>query len=168
MGFKKLRYYRNVKGIRTLGPLDYLSYKKDEAKKVIQQKLKWEDYGAKHHESVFTRFYQGYILPKKFRVDKRRAHLSSLINCGQMTREEALEELKRPTYPLEMQNEDYVYVIKKLGFSKEDFERIMKMPVRSHFDFPTDMWSKIDRKYISTSSIIRRMAVKYFYQKKIY
>jgi N-acetyl sugar amidotransferase len=167
MGFKKLRYYRNVKGIRTLGPLDYLSYNKDEAKKEIQDKLKWEDYGAKHHESVFTRFYQGYILPKKFGIDKRRAHLSSLINCRQMAREEALEELKRPTYPLEMQHEDYSYVIKKLGFSKEDFERIMKTPVRSHFDYPTDIWSKIDRKYISSSSILRKIAVKYFYQKKI-
>jgi N-acetyl sugar amidotransferase len=167
MGFNKLRHYRTVKKISNLGPLDYLSYNKDEAKNEIQKKLKWEDYGAKHHESVFTRFYQGYILPKKFGIDKRRAHLSSLINCGQMIREEALEELKRPVYPLEMQNEDYLYVIKKLGFSKEDFERIMKMPVRSHFDFPTDIWSKIDRKYISPSSILRRIAVKYFYRKKI-
>ena len=167
MGFSRLMYYRSVKKIRNVGPLDYLSYNKDEAKKEIQKNLKWEDYGAKHHESVFTRFYQGYILPKKFGIDKRRAHLSSLINCGQMKREEALEELKRPAYPLEMQNEDYLYVIKKLGFSKEDFERIMESPVRSHFDFPTDMWSKIDRKYISQPSALRGIAVKHFYSKKI-
>ena len=167
MGFSRLMYYRSVKKIRNVGPLDYLSYNKDEAKKEIQKNLKWEDYGAKHHESVFTRFYQGYILPKKFGVDKRRAHLSSLINCGQMKREEALEELKKPAYPLEMQNEDYLYVIKKLGFSKEDFERIMESPVRSHFDFPTDIWSKIDRKYISPPSALRGIAVKHFYSKKI-
>ena len=167
MGFSRLMYYRSVKKIRNVGPLDYLSYNKDEAKNEIQKNLKWEDYGAKHHESVFTRFYQGYILPKKFGIDKRRAHLSSLINCGQMKREEALEELKKPAYPLEMQNEDYLYVIKKLGFSKEDFERIMESPVRSHFDFPTDMWSKIDRKYISQPSALRGIAVKHFYSKKI-
>ena len=70
------------------------------------EKLKWKDYGGKHYESVFTRFYQGYILPKKFNVDKRKAHLSCLICNKNITREEALEKLKMETYPIEKQEED--------------------------------------------------------------
>jgi N-acetyl sugar amidotransferase len=163
MGFKKLLHYKKRQKIRMLAPLDYLRYEKNEAKKIITRELKWEDYGGKHHESVFTRFYQGYILPRKFNIDKRKAHLSSLINCGQMTRAEALDELKNSTYPVELQRQDYDYVIKKLGFSKEEFEKIMNLPVKSHFDYPTDIWSKIDRKCISPTSLLRRLIVRHRY-----
>lgn len=76
--------------------LDYINYVKDEAKELIQKKLEWRDYGGKHYESIFTRFYQGFILPTKFNVDKRKAHLSNLIFSGQLTKEEALNELDKP------------------------------------------------------------------------
>jgi hypothetical protein len=72
---------------------------KSEAKKAIIEELGWRDYGGKHYESVFTRFYQGYILAKKFNIDKRKAHLSNLIFSGQITKQEALEELALPAYP---------------------------------------------------------------------
>ena len=61
----------------------------------LERELGWKYYGWKHYESIYTRFYQGYILPKKFGYDKRKSHLSSLICSGEMTREEALEELKK-------------------------------------------------------------------------
>jgi len=154
-------------GLKFISPLDYLHYDKQEAKSLLQTELKWKDYGGKHHESVFTRFYQGYILPRKFNIDKRRAHFSSLINASQMTREEALEQLRNDTYPQELQQEDYVFVSKKLGCTREEFERILDAPVRSHFDFPTDIWSKINRKYLTPGSSIRKMLVKLYYGRKI-
>ncbi|MBX7264421.1 MAG: N-acetyl sugar amidotransferase, partial [Chitinophagaceae bacterium] len=90
--------------------LNYIPYFKTEAKKIIIEKLGWRDYGGKHYESVFTRFYQGYILPEKFKVDKRKAHLSNLIFSEQITKEQALTELKQPIYPVELLETDYEFV----------------------------------------------------------
>ena len=81
----KLFYYSKVKGIKFISFLDYVNYDKKDAMKIILDKLNWTDYGGKHYESVYTRFYQSYILPVKHNIDKRRAHLSNLI-FGQITR----------------------------------------------------------------------------------
>ncbi|MGG9972112.1 N-acetyl sugar amidotransferase [Ferruginibacter sp. SUN002] len=115
--------------------LNYIPYEKSEAKKTIIEKLNWRDYGGKHYESVFTRFYQGYILPEKFKVDKRKAHLSNLIFSGQITKEEALEELKQPIYPQELFTTDYEFAIKKLGFTHEEFQAYLKAPQVPHSNF---------------------------------
>ena len=118
--------------------LNYVPYNKSEAMKTIEKELGWVYYGGKHYESVFTRFFQAYILPVKFNIDKRRAHWSTLICSGQATREEALEELKKETYPAEMLKSDKEYVIKKLGLTNEEFEEIMNSPVKSYKDYPND------------------------------
>ncbi|MEP7278871.1 MAG: N-acetyl sugar amidotransferase [Bacteroidota bacterium] len=115
--------------------LNYISYYKKEAKAVIIRELGWRDYGGKHYESVFTRFYQGYILPEKFKIDKRKAHLSNLIFSGQLTREEALVELKQPIYPAEIFETDYEFVIKKLGFTKEEFNQYIQAPPVQHSNY---------------------------------
>lgn len=112
--------------------LNYTSYEKSEAKQTIIEKLGWRDYGGKHYESVFTRFYQGYILPRKFKIDKRKAHLSNLIFSGQISKEEALEELNKPIYPPELLETDYEFVIKKLGFTRKDFEKYLEAPSVPH------------------------------------
>lgn len=112
--------------------LNYLVYDKTKAKQEIIQELGWRDYGGKHYESVFTRFYQGYILPEKFKVDKRKAHLSNLIFANQMTKAEALEELQKPIYPLEQLAEDKPFVLKKLGFSESEFEAYLAAPPIPH------------------------------------
>src|SRR5207237_163012 len=78
--------------------LNYLDYNKQSAKAEIIKSLDWKDYGGKHYESIFTRFYQGYILPEKFKVDKRKSHLSNLIFSKQISKADALEELKKPIY----------------------------------------------------------------------
>lgn len=112
--------------------LNYLVYDKAKAKQEIIQELGWRDYGGKHYESVFTRFYQGYILPEKFKVDKRKAHLSNLIFANQMTKAEALKELQKPIYPLEQLAEDKPFVLKKLGFSESEFEAYLAAPPIQH------------------------------------
>jgi len=112
--------------------LNYKFYDKNLAKKKIISELSWRDYGGKHYESVFTRFYQGYILPKKFMVDKRKAHLSNLIFSGQITKDFAIKELGKPIYPEQIFEQDLNFVLKKLGYTKEDFETYLNTPAVSH------------------------------------
>ncbi len=117
--------------------LDYVPYNKVEVKKNLRDNLGWRDYGGKHHESIFTRFYQTYILPKKFGIDKRKSHLSTLISAGQMTREEALEELKTPAAAPDVIEEDKRYVVKKLGFSQDEFDFFMQQAPIPHLAYPS-------------------------------
>jgi N-acetyl sugar amidotransferase len=138
LGFKAKAYYLPILGIQTVTPLNYLRYNKAEAKAVLQTQLGWRDYGGKHYESVWTRFYQGYILPRKFGIDKRKAHLSTMICSGQMTRAQALVEVKQPIYDPGLLAIDKEFVFKKLGLSEAQFEALMKLPVRSHREFPTE------------------------------
>lgn len=134
-GFKAQYIQGLGKGIQTIKPLNYLDYNKAEAKRIIGEELEWRDYGGKHYESVFTKFYQAYILPYKFHIDKRKPHLSTLIFSGQTTKEKALSELEAPLYdPTELSSEKE-YVIKKLGLSEESFEALMKRPRVEHSVF---------------------------------
>lgn len=128
-------WYPYVRGIKTVKPINYLPYDKAEAKKLISEKLGWRDYGGKHYESVFTRFFQGYYLPVKFGYDKRRAHLATLINSGQMTRDVALAELDAPTYDPEMQRQDKIFVAKKLGLSEAEIDGIFALPNKEYSDY---------------------------------
>ncbi len=123
--------------LRRFPILNYVDYNKTEAIDILSKELDWKYYGGKHYESIYTRFYQGYILFRKFGYDKRKSHFSSLICSGEMTREQALIELQKPTYPIELQAEDREYVIKKLELTEEEFERIMALPPKTHFEYPS-------------------------------
>lgn len=127
--------------------LNYLDYDKDKAKGLITKELHWQDYGGKHFESIYTRFYQGYILPNKFGFDKRRMHLSSLICSNLITRNDALQELKKPTYPIPMQQDDKEYTIKKLGITEQEFENIMASEIKSYYDYPSYYGKILKSKY---------------------
>jgi N-acetyl sugar amidotransferase len=117
--------------------LDYVDYVKRDAMTLLEEELGWRYYGGKHYESIYTRFYQGNILPTKFGYDKRRSHFSSLICAGEMTREDALLELTCAPYPSELQTADREYVVKKLGLTDDEFEAIMQLPPRSYWDYPS-------------------------------
>lgn len=120
---------------RTLNILDYLDYSKTAALPVLEQELGWKNYGGKHFESVYTRWYQGYFLPTRFGYDKRKCHLSSRLCSGELTRAEALAELTNETYPKQMQEDDCLYVRKKFGLSEEQFQQILSAPRRTCADF---------------------------------
>lgn len=124
-----------IRRVRTVSILNYVDYRKEDAMALLQDKLGWRYYGGKHHESIYTRFYQGYVLPRKFGIDKRYGHLSDLINAGQMTREDALKEVEGPPYPENLQQQDLTYVIKKLGLTAGKFDDIMQAEKRSFRDF---------------------------------
>lgn len=145
MDGKVKRYYQQVKGVRSISIPNYFEYNKAKVKELIQQELGWRDYGGKHYESIWTRFYQGYILPEKFKVDKRKAHLSDLIFCNQISKNEAMQELAKPMYDPAVFKEDYEFVLKKLGFTNEEFQAIMKMPPVSHYTYDYEM--AVDKRY---------------------
>jgi len=131
------RYARYLLTMASIDILNYLNYNKKEAIEILKKELCWKDYGWKHFESIYTRFYQGYILPKKFGYDKRQTHFSSLICSGEMTREEALDKLREAPYPLKMQMDDRAYIIKKFDLSEETFEQIMSLPKKTYWDYPS-------------------------------
>ena len=134
-------YHKYVRRVRSIRILNYVPYHREEAMRVMEKELGWEYYGGKHYESVFTRFFQGYILPRKFKIDKRRAHLSTLICSGQMTREEALEKISRDPYPSEeLRDKDKKFVLAKLGITEKEFDEIMNLPPASFRDFPSNYW----------------------------
>ncbi|MFT3949710.1 MAG: N-acetyl sugar amidotransferase [Agriterribacter sp.] len=128
-------FFSKLRGVETICLLDYMDYNKKEVKRTIAEELDWKDYGGKHFESVFTRFYQGYILPEKFKIDKRKAHLSTLICSNQVSKEEALIELQTPIYATDLLNSDKKFVLKKLGLTEEEFEIYMCSPRREHIEF---------------------------------
>jgi hypothetical protein len=131
------QYRRFLKTQVTLDILDYVDYVKRDAMPVLERELGWRYYGGKHYESIYTRFYQGYILPRKFGYDKRKCHLSSLVCAGEISRGEALATLREEPYPRDLQEQDRAYVIKKLGLSDQEFEEILRLPRRSYWDFPS-------------------------------
>ncbi|EOS81948.1 hypothetical protein C817_00119, partial [Dorea sp. 5-2] len=101
----------------------------------LQREFGWEPYANKHFESVFTRFYEGYWLVKKFGYDKRRCHFSSLVLTGQLERKEALSILEQPPYDEKQAIEDLEYVAKKLGLSKEEFCDLMRKKNKTYKDY---------------------------------
>lgn len=123
--------------LRFHAPLDAIAYNKAVAKASLQQRVGWRDYGSKHHESIYTRWYQGFYLPTKFGFDKRRCHLSSLICSGQISRSEALAILAEPPYDPSLQQEDTAYVAKKLGLSETEMLDILRAPPRQFADYPS-------------------------------
>ncbi|MBX9853814.1 MAG: N-acetyl sugar amidotransferase [Cytophagaceae bacterium] len=151
-GLHKYIYFQYINIINYVSPLNYLNYNKKEAKETIIRELDWKDYGGKHYESIITRFYQGYILPRKFNIDKRIAHLSTLICSNQITREQALEEMKKDIYDPATLKSDLEYVPKKFGLTMKELEEIIKLPPKNHLDYPNekkifDKLLKLKQKY---------------------
>lgn len=134
--FLHLFWWTFIKRIKVVSILNYVEYSKEKVMEVIQKELGWVYYGGKHYESVYTRFFQGYILPKKFNIDKRRGHLSDLILSGQMSREQALEEIQKPGYDAKLLRQDKEFVIKKFVLTEESFENLMKLPPKRYEDYP--------------------------------
>lgn len=133
--FKYRLYYRYLKGIRIVKILDLIPYYKKDAIEELQKEFDWVPYQNKHFECIFTRFYEGYWLPKKFGYDKRRAHFSSLILTGQLSREEALKTLETPPYSEETAMEDMQYICNEMGISVEEFLNLMNAENKTYKDY---------------------------------
>lgn len=131
----KLFYYSKIKGIKSIPFLDYFDYNKEIAKRKLIEEINWKDYGGKHLESNYTKFFQTYILYKKFNIDKRKAHLSNLICSNQITREEALKILDELPYDEKQINNEIKYVLNKFEISTDEFNEIMEKETKTFFDY---------------------------------
>lgn len=133
-----VRYYY-LNRIRWISFLDNIDYVKSQALEVLQCEFNYKPYAYKHYELIFTRFYQGFLLPRKFGVDKRKLHLSNLVMTGQMTRDEALTSAAGIAYPTARDQEaDRQYFIKKMGWSEEKFADYLARPETPHTAYPSE------------------------------
>lgn len=128
-------YLPYIRKIRVVRPLDYVPYIKDDAIRFLEKEFGWQSYPQKHFESRFTKFYESYWLYKKFGYDTRKVQYSSLILTGQMTREEALEKLKKPPYDPETIHQDFEFVANKLDISVEELQKYMDAPNKTYRDY---------------------------------
>lgn len=133
-------YLRYLRGVQMVKPLNLLPYTKEHASKVLADTYGWQPYPQKHFESRFTRFFEGYWLPTRFGYDTRRVQYSSLILTGQMTREEAIERLKKPAYDPTTIGEDFEYIATKLGISVAELRGYHEMPLKSYKDYKNREW----------------------------
>jgi hypothetical protein len=156
--FWKFIYFNAVLRLQLISVLNYMDYNKKEVKNIITNELNWRDYGGKHYESTFTKFYQAYILPVKFSIDKRKPHLSNLIFSGQIGKEEAMNELQKALYPENELAEDMAYVIKKFKLTQQQFDELMKMPRQPHQAFKSDLgWKQQYQNLLERTAPIRRI-----------
>lgn len=133
-----LFWWTFINKIRSVSILNYIPYNKESVMQTLKDELGWVYYGGKHYESIYTRFFQGYILPNKFNIDKRRGHLSDLIRSNQLSREYALIELEKSDYSKELQIQDKIFVTKKLEFTEAEFDKIMLSPPKSFLEYPNN------------------------------
>lgn len=149
-------WFTFISRIKFFPILNWIPYNREKARQELEQ-LDWIDYEKKHFESVYTRFYQAYILPKKFGIDKRRAHLSTLINSGQLSRQEALRELEEPYYPKEDQERDKEIICRKLGISIASFEGFMEQEVKDFRSYGSnERWFRLFKGFVGFA---RRVAI---------
>jgi N-acetyl sugar amidotransferase len=136
-----------VRGIKWVPILNYTDFDKEKAKALLVSKYDWRDYGGKHYESIFTRFFHSYYLIEKFGYDLRRAYSSAEICSGQLSRKKALEDLKKAPAETSMVKSDIEYVKKKLGFSDKDFELIIRKTNLSFEHYPNNhkIWTALAR-----------------------
>lgn len=138
--FKYRLFYRYIKGMKFIRPLNMLPYEKDKALAELEEKFGWEKYANKHYENIFTRFYEGYWLPKKFGYDKRKAYLSSLILTEQMSRQDALDTLKQEPYDESEALKDLDYIANKLDMTREEFVNLMNGENKTYRDYKNSAW----------------------------
>lgn len=128
-------WYQKILGVKMHHPLNLVPYTKKGAEDELEQRFGWQRFQHKHHESRFTRFYEDYWLPRRFGFDKRRAHFSSLIMTGQMTRDQALERIAKPEMDEHFLNQEFEYVAHKLDLTVEELKTIFDSPKKTFRDY---------------------------------
>jgi N-acetyl sugar amidotransferase len=164
--FYRTLYYRFVKKINKAFPFNYIPYNKKEAQKFLIEEYGWEYYGGHHHENLFTKWVIGYWLTQKFNIDKRIITLSAQILSGEISREEAVEHMKQPSYPLDRIEEDTQYILKKLDLTEEDFDKIWESENKYFMDYPSyfPAFEKYSKFLIPIASKLTSTKPKTFYE----
>lgn len=150
--------YQRLLGMEVVRPLNLVPYVKKEAESELEEKFGWQRFQHKHHESRFTRFYEDYWLPRKFGYEKRRAHFSSLIMTGQMTREEALARLSAPEMSEQFLKQEFEYVAHKLDMTVDQLQHIFNQPNKTYKDYRNKRWAiGLGAKVMSLLGLERRL-----------
>lgn len=133
-------FYQKVQGMEIVKPLNLVPYIKKDAEIELAKRFGWKKFQHKHHESRFTRFYEDYWLPRKFGYHKRRAHFSSLILTGQMTRAEALERISHPEMSESFLVQEFEYIANKLGLTVNQLQAIFEGENKTYHDYKNKRW----------------------------
>jgi putative aminotransferase len=132
--------YQKIMGMKVHHPLNLVPYVKKDAEKELGRRFGWQRFQHKHHESRFTRFYEDYWLPRRFGYQKRRAHFSSLILTGQMTRDEAIERISKPEMDEHFLKQEFEYVAHKLDLTVSELQQIFELPVQTYRNYRNKRW----------------------------
>ena len=132
--------YEYILGMKRIYLLDLIEYNKEDAEKLLFEKFGWQKYNNKHYENIFTRFFEGYYLPKKFGFDKRKCYLSNMILSNQISKTEALKILNSNPYDENLMKKDLEYIAKKLDFTIEEFNSLIISKGKSYKDFKNSFW----------------------------
>lgn len=132
--------YRYIYGMRVIKPLNHIPYIKADAEAVLEEKFGWKKFLHKHHESRFTRFYEDHWMPNKFGYEKRRAHYSSLIMTGQMSRAHALELISKPLMDEHFMQREAEFVANKLDLSIDELKKIFEGKNKTFRDYKNKHW----------------------------
>ena len=164
--------YKLFNKIEWLSFLDYFKYEKKAALDILEKHYGYKPYPYKHYESIFTRFYQGYILPNKFGIDKRRMHLSTLVLTNQIERDEALKMILESPYPSSDQlEEDINYFLKKMDWSLNDLKNYINLPRVEHNMYPSELnlWNKyvLGQNDLFIYKFMKKIFKKIFYSKEL-
>jgi N-acetyl sugar amidotransferase len=128
-------WYQKVLGMKVHYPLNLVPYVKKDAEDELERRFGWQRFQHKHHESRFTRFYEDYWLPRRFGYEKRRAHFSSLIMTGQMTRDQALDRISHPEMDEHFLKQEFEYVAHKLGLTVNELQQLFDSPKKTYRDY---------------------------------
>ena len=128
-------YLKYIRKIQVIKPLDNLNYIKEDALDLLSSEYGWKPYPQKHFESRFTKFFEGFWLPQRFGFDTRRVQFSSLILTGQLSRQEALDKLKKTAYNKETIDDDFNFIAKKLGITRVKLKEYLTMPKKFYWDY---------------------------------
>jgi N-acetyl sugar amidotransferase len=120
-----------INRIKYFGILNYLDYNKAVAIDVLQKEFEYENPKGKHFESNFTKIFQTYLLPMKFGIDKRLAHLSSEIIAGLISRDKALMILEDDKDSFAVSSSELSYFKSKLEYSDDEWDQILNLPASS-------------------------------------
>lgn len=132
--------YQKILGMKVHKPLNLVPYVKKDAEVELQRRFGWQAFQHKHHESRFTRFYEDYWLPRRFGFEKRRAHFSSLILTGQMTRAEALARISCPEMDEHFLTQEFEYVAHKLDLTVDELQKLFEIPKKTYRDYRNKRW----------------------------
>lgn len=138
--FSFLLRFKLLKSMKVVKLLNYIKYVQKDAIDELKTEMGWRDYGAKHHESRWTRYFQCHFLPRRFGYDKRIAHLSSLILSKQLSKSQAQVEFSKNNYADCTKMEDEEIISRKLGLTQSQFEAYMQLPKHSHQEYPNMSW----------------------------